>query len=62
MADKIISTPLKDGQGKILPTDLKDSVLALFDYALKNTPTATNAQLTAIARLRAQVTILLNGF
>lgn len=60
--DKELYTLLIDEDGFIDEADFKVSLIALFDEALERMPTATPDDLSAVARLRAQVAIHLANF
>ncbi len=57
--DKELYTLLADEEGKIISEDLKESLIGLLDYSLDSMADCTPDDLSCIARLRAQVKILL---
>lgn len=59
--DKQLYVLLEDSNGKILKADLKASLIGLLDYSLDNMADANGDALSSIARLRAQVAILLSA-
>ncbi len=60
--DKNLYTLLEDEDGIIDEADLKASLIGLLDHSLDHMPSATPDDLSCVARLRAQVAILLSSF